>query len=304
MADPTATVDELDSDPAADAAGEEDATAAAAAGDASGDEAAAGDGEAGEQTAADDGEITVSLGDEPANAEDEEKRAPEWVRDLRKANREKDRRIRELEAQVATGKPAAAVVVGERPTLAACDYDEEKFAAELESWQGRKFAAEQQQRERAQAEQQQQQHWATRLDAVTTAAKSLKVADLDEAQAAFEDTFSIVQQGIIIGAPDDAKTSALLRYALGKNPKKAKELAAISDPVKFTFAIAKLEGQLKVAPRKSAPPPDTAVRSPGAGAQIVSQGRLKQLHEQAQKTGNYTEYFAAKRQATAPRKAA
>lgn len=303
MADPTATDDLIETDPAADAVGEEDATAVAADADA-GDEAAAGDGEAGDQAAADDGEVTVTLGDEPASAEDDEKRAPEWVRDLRKANREKDRRIRELEAQVSTARPASAVVVGERPTLAGCDYDEEKFAADLEAWQGRKFAAEQQQRERAQAEQQQQQHWAKRLDEVTTAAKSLKVADLDDAQAAFEDTFSIVQQGIIIGAPDDAKTSALLRYALGKNPKKAKELAAITDPIKFTRAVTKLEDKLKVAPRKSAPPPDQPVKTAGAGAQIVSQSRLKQLHEQAQKTGNYTEYHAAKRALGASRQAA
>lgn len=264
-------------------------------GDADGAEAAAGEG------AANDGadELVVTIGDEPAPDAAQDKAAPDWVRELRKANREKERRIRELEAQIASARPVApqAVVVGEKPTLADHDFDEDKFAAALEAWHGRKFAAEQQQRAAQQAEEQQRQHWMARLDAVTKASSTLKVPDAEDAHAAFEDTFNVVQQGIIIGAPDDPKTSALLRYALGKNPKKARELAAITDPVKFTFAIAKLEGQLKVQPKKSAPPPDQRVSSPGAGASIVQNGRLKQLHEQAQRTGDYTAYLAAKRAA-------
>lgn len=94
-----------------------------------------------------------------------------------------------------------------------------------------------------------------------------------------------------MGGPDDAKTSALLRYALGKNPKKAKELAAITDPVKFTFAIAKLEDKLKVAPRKTAPPPDTVVRSSVAGSAAVDSA-LKRLQDQADKTGDRTKVAA------------
>lgn len=265
-------------------------------GDADGAEAAAGEGAANDDA---DAELVVTLGDEPAADAAQDKAAPDWVRDLRKANREKERRIRELEAQIASARPVApqAVVVGEKPTLADHDFDEDKFAAALEAWHGRKFAAEQQQRAAQQAEEQQRQHWMARLDAVTKAAGTLKVPDAEDAHAAFEDTFNVVQQGIIIGAPDDPKTSALLRYALGKNPKKARELAAITDPVKFTFAIAKLEGQLKVQPKKSAPPPDQRVSSPGAGVSIVQNGRLKQLHEQAQRTGDYTAYLAAKRAA-------
>ena len=45
-------------------------------------------------------------------------------------------------------------------------------------------------------------------------------------------------------------------YALGKNPKKAKELGEITDPVKFAFAVAKLETQLTVTSRKQVPPPE------------------------------------------------
>ena len=46
-----------------------------------------------------DDEVVVSIGEEAPPAE-EEVRAPEWVRELRKTNREKERRIRELEARL------------------------------------------------------------------------------------------------------------------------------------------------------------------------------------------------------------
>lgn len=287
----------------------DDAGDTGADGDVDDEGAAADEAGAGEAAAADDGgEITVSLGEEVDATEDEdEKRAPEWVRELRKSNREKDRRIRELESKVAQSAPAPqAVIVGEKPTLERCDFDAEKFERELESWHERKREADEQKRQREQHAEQMQAQWQARDAAVRKAAESLKLPDYEDAVMAFEDLFpEMVHRGIVIGGPDDPKSSALLRYALGKNPKKAKELAAIKDPVKFAFAVAKLETQLKVTPRKSAPPPETTVRTTVAGgAEIVSQGRLKQLQEQAQKTGDYTAYFAAKRAASASRKAA
>ena len=60
------------------------------------------DGESdGEQTKDEDDEVVVSIGEESPPHE-EETRAPEWVRELRKQNREKERRIRELEARLQT----------------------------------------------------------------------------------------------------------------------------------------------------------------------------------------------------------
>jgi len=49
-----------------------------------------------------------------------------------------------------------------------------------------------------------------------------------------------VQQDIILQA---AQNPALAVYALGKSKDKAKELASIKDPVKFAFALGKLENQ-------------------------------------------------------------
>lgn len=273
--------DELQADDSADDTENEDASGetSGAAGETDDD---AGDSEGGETD-----EIVVSIGDEVDQVEEDEKRAPEWVRELRKSNREKDRRIRELETKVAQAAPVPqAVVVGEKPTLEGCDFDPEKFEQELEAWHNRKREADDQRRQREEQTEQLQAQWQARTDAVSKAASGLKLPDYEDAVMAFEDLFpEMVHRGIIMGGPEDPKASALLRYALGKNPKKAKELAAIKDPVRFAFAIAKMETQLKVTPRKSAPPPERQVRSSVAGTTAVD-NQLAKLQAEADKTGD------------------
>lgn len=261
----------------------------------------AGDGEGGESVAdgadpaTDDAEVIVSLGEEQQEEEDPA-RAPDWVRDLRKANREKDSRIRDLERQLATASPApAAVVVGEKPTLEGCDYEPEKFATQLDAWHARKAQADEQQKKREETQNRERAQWTSRLDAVTKASEGLKVRDHEDATAAFEGAFSMVQQGIVLGGPEDAKTSAMLRYALGKNPAKARELASIQDPVKFAVALGKLEMQLKVTPRKTAPAPDTRVSSAVSGAAAVD-NQIERLREDARRTGDYSKVAEYRRQ--------
>lgn len=260
-----------------------------------------GEGDASDDDA--DGEVVVSLGEEAATEEVDDKSAPQWVRELRVSNREKDRRIRELEKKLRTAAPAqpAAVVVGDKPTLESCDFDADKFETELEAWHTRKREVEQQQRTKEDAEKKDRERWDARLGAVTTAGSALKVKDYAEAAQVFEDTFSPVQQGIILGGPDDPKASALLRYALGKSPKKAKELAAIEDPVKFSFAVANLEKQLKVTPRKTAPAPDRVVRSSAPGAAAVD-NQLERLRAEAAKTGDMSKVLKYKNEQRAKRK--
>lgn len=253
-------------------------------------------------------EVVITLGDEPTPEEDD-KRAPEWVRDLRKSNRELVRRQRELEAENARLKGApsgqsAAVTVGEKPKLKEfADADEiAEYERDLEAWHTRKREADEQQRTRQQAEEQQQAQWQGRIDAVKKAATTLKVKDYDDASLSFEDTFAPIQQAIVLDGPEDPKTSALLRYALGKNPKKAKELAGIQNPVKFAFAVAKLEAQLKVTPRKQAPAPDRVVRSSVAGAAAVD-NELERLRKDAEKTGDLSKVFAYRQQQRAKQRA-
>lgn len=252
-------------------------------------------GEAEESGQEDTDEVTVTIGEEPSPEEEEERRAPEWVRDLRKSNREKDRAIRERDAEIARLKGAgqsSAVVLGPKPTLESSDYDAEKFEQELEAWHARKLQIDQQEREKSQAEERERASWQAKLESYGKAKAALKVKDYEDAEGMVQDMLNVTQQGIIL---QGAENPATMVYALGKNPKKAKELASITDPVKFAFAIAKLETQLKVTPRKSAPVPERTVRSSVAGAAAVD-NQLAKLQAEADKTGDRSKVAAYLRQ--------
>lgn len=233
-------------------------------------------------------EIIVQIGDaEPEEADDA--KAPEWVRDLRKSNREKDRRIKELEAKVG-GEPKEAKL-GPKPTRESCDYDDEEYDRQLEKWYEDKRAVDAAEQAREDAQKAQEQAWTGKLTKYGEAKKTLGVRDYDDAETLVVDTLSITQQGIIV---QGAENPALVTYALGKNPSRAKELAAISDPIEFAFAVAKLEAQLKVTDRKAPPPEKTTRGSTGAGT--GSDATLDKLRAEAGKTGDYSKVVAYKRE--------
>jgi hypothetical protein len=259
-----------------------------------GEAGATGAGE-GEQGSEEGGDVVISLAGEEVQPEEDENAAPTWVRDLRKSNREKDRALRERDAEIARlkGAPAApaAIVVGEEPTFEGCEYDPDKFKVAFTAWSKRKNEADAQERTRNQVREQEQAQWTTRLKAVDTATAKLGVKDAEDATNAFEGTFSVVQRGIILGALEDPKNSAAMRYALGMNPKRAKELAAIADPIKFAVAIGKLEDKLTIAPRKTAPLPETRLRgsAPMSGA---IDSTLERLQKEAEKTSDRSKVAA------------
>jgi hypothetical protein len=97
-----------------------------------------------------------------------------------------------------------------------------------------------------------------------------------------QDVLNPTQLGIIVNGADNP---AQLVYALGKSPAKAKELAAIKDPVKYVFAVAKLETQLKVQPRKAPPAPERVVRG-NAGTATGVDNTLARLQAEADKSGD------------------
>ena len=241
------------------------------------------------------GEVVVTLGDEPApQPEEEANKAPEWVRELRKANREKDRRIRELESKLAAPvQQPQSVVVGERPTLAGCDYDAEVFEQQLSEWTDRKRQADEAQRKQQEQAQQAQQKWqATRQSYEAEKAEfRAKYPAFDEAEEAVKDALSETQQGLILHV---VKSRAALVAALGASPKKLKELAGIADPILFAASVAVLEKDMKVTPRKTAPLPERQIRASAPGG-LVPSARLEELRSKAEKTGDYSAYLAAKR---------
>jgi len=236
-------------------------------------------------------ELIVTIGEE-APPQEEEKPAPEWVRELRKSHRELQKRNRELEAKLTQDQAPKAPEIGKKPTLEDFDYDAEKFENSLAQWFERKRQADEQ-AAKVQADiEKQQQEWQAKLQGYGKAKAELKVKDYDDAEGIVQESFNTTQQGVILQGADNP---ALLVYALGKNPKKAKELASISDPVKFAFAIAKLETQLKVTNRKAAPPPEKTVQGTGRISGSVD-STLDRLRADAEKSGDYSKVFAYKQQ--------
>ena len=242
-------------------------------------------------------EVVVSIGEE-APPPEEPAHAPEWVRELRKTNRELQRQNRELQGKLQTStteiKP---VVLGKKPSLEDHDYDAEKFEEALTIWFERKRQADEVNTRQEAEVMTQQKAWQAKLEGYGKAKAELRVKDFDDAEAVAQELFNVTQQGVMLQGADNP---ALVVYALGKNLKKAQELAAIKDPVKFAFAVAKLEKDLKVTNRKAAPPPERIVSGTGRVSGAVD-STLERLREDAARTGNMTkviQYKAQKRTAS------
>lgn len=242
----------------------------------------------------DEGEddVVVSIGEE-SPPQEEEARAPEWVRELRKANREKERKIRELEAKLsATATETKPVALGPKPTLESCDYDSDEYEQKLANWYDRKREADAAEAEAEAQRDAEAKAWQEKLVSYEKAKASLKVRDYEDAEAFALDTFNVTQQGIVLQGSDNP---ALIIYALGKNTKRAKELASITDPVKFAFAVAKLETQLKVTNRKAAAAPERTITTGGGRLSGAVDSTLERLREEALKTGDLSKVMAYKR---------
>jgi hypothetical protein len=258
---------------------------------------------AGEQTAeapeqdedAVEDEVIVSVGDAPPQetpAQDE--RDPKLVNKLRKLLREQERKVREYEGKLKATAPVEPPppTLGAKPKLEDLDYDAEKYETALAAWFERKRAADEHAMKQKQTEETQRQAWQARLDGYAKAKASLRVRDYEEAEHAVTDAFDVTQQGIIVSGSENP---ALVTYAIGKDPAKLKELKAITDPVKFAFAVAKLETQLKVTPRKPASAPETVVKSNTRTSGSVD-SQLERLRADADRTGDYTQVFRYKQQ--------
>ena len=243
-------------------------------------------------------EVVVSIGEE-APPPEEQTHAPEWVRELRKTNRELQRQNRELQNKLQTTAQTETkpVVLGVKPKLEDHDYDADKFETALADWFERKRQADEASARQEAEVMNQQKAWKAKLDGYGKAKAELRVKDFEDAEAVALEVFNITQQGVMLQGADNP---ALVVYALGKNPKKAKELSDIKDPVKFAFAVAKLEKELKVTNRKAAPPPERVVSGTGRVSGAVD-STLERLREEAARTGNMTkviQYKAQKRAAS------
>lgn len=245
-----------------------------------------------------DDEPLFQFGDEapPASDGQERESAPQWVKDLRKQNAELTRRLRTYEAQEKTQQqPVQVPTLGPKPQLADFDYDETKFDSAVEKWYDTKRQIDSAKSEAEAHARARQEVAQARLSGYQQEARTLRVKDFQEVESDVVGALSVEQQGILLAGAD--KPGALV-YALGKHPAKLRQLAQITDPVRFAFAAAKLEKDLKMTTRNAnKPAPEGRVSSssaaPAAGG---GEKKLEQLRAEAEKTGDYSKVVAYKAQ--------
>lgn len=236
--------------------------------------------------------VNVTIGEPPPPSETEEP-APAWVKEVRKENREKARRIRELEDQLRAKEPAPVVpTLPPKPSLKDHDYNEEAFESAFAGWTEQKRKADEASA-KAKAE----------ADKVITSAKerqadyrkqlaALKADDADEAEEAVVQHLSIAQQDMLLEGSD---APHLMVLALGRNPEKLKELASIKSPAKFAAALGKLETQVQITKRKPSTAPESSPSTGSTRSSGVVDNTLARLEADAQKTGDRSKIVAYKR---------
>ena len=245
-----------------------------------------------------DDEIVVSIDDGQDKEPEEQPSETEWLKDLRKSWKSYKKENRQLKQELEKIKEAqkpevSAQAPGPRPKLEdpGIDYDTDIYVQKIDEWHDKNRLYEDEKRRAEEQQKKEQENWQKQLNLYNEKKQSLPVKDYDDAEMVVEDLLSPTQQGIIV---QGAKNPELVVYALGKNPKRAKQLADIKNPVNFAFEIARLEGQLKTSKRKPATEPEKTIQSTGRISGTVD-STLEKLRRDAEKTGDYTKINAYKR---------
>lgn len=204
--------------------------------------------------------------------------APEWVKQLRKENRELKKQLKQTPQQ-----PQVAPL-REKPTITDHDFDSEAYEADLEQW----FNEKAQHDEVINAQKAKDEAIDNRY--VASVDKMRKIApDYDEVEDTVVATLSPEKQALLkLGVEDTAK----LVYALGKSPNKLAELEQL-DPVSFVKQLGIMEFQMSQKSRNpSKPQPKSHELTGAAGG---GDGKLAKLEAEAEKTGNRSKVIAYKK---------
>ncbi len=198
-----------------------------------------------------EGEAEVLLDGEEAPLEGEGESSV--IRDFRAREREKDKELRELRATVAAGsRPNAPAAPGERPTLEAFGFDEDKHGEALDKWYTDKHAFEEAQRTTTQQAEQVER---ARVEGYQTAKSATPIAGIDDAEKRVFAQVDDMTRNAILHAKSPALVSVLDRYP--------DRLAAISaamaggDVAEALMMMGELRGKAKIMPKtRSAPAPN------------------------------------------------
>ena len=248
-----------------------------------------GDGDEAASDESDDDETFVGFADE----EEDDEAAPasesesSVIRELRKANREKERRIAELERGVAPPK----VELGPKPTLESCDFDEEAYDAKLLAWNEQKAKVKAQEAEAEAQAERQRVRWQSRAEAYNADRDALGVGGFDEVEA---EVFAALPNSDYHALILLSEKPAALVAALHRSPAKLEELSKLN-LAKAAMQIGRWERDIKVTKRK-APAPDRPVTGKAAAS---ADKTLERLEREAAKTGDRTALIRYRKQMNA-----
>lgn len=235
----------------------------------------------------------------PAGEEGQQPRESKTFQEMRKnfngALKDKRRMERELE-ELRAQLPKPAPTLGTKPTLDQYDYDETRFSEAYDNWMEQKAAMDRADQQKLDEQRRQQEEIENFKKSYKTRADSLGVADFNEAEAEVGSMLNQTQSGLLMRGADDP---AALVYALSKSPARLIELSHITDPVKFTVAVAKLEINLS-ARKTTRPAPEPRISSErSATGHSASSSQLEKLRDEAARTGDYSRVVAYKKQMAA-----
>ena len=232
-----------------------------------------------EQTEEQPDEYSLRIGDEEIQLTEEDDEhvdgqpAPQWVKDLRKNNREKDKELRELrrELEQVKSKPAEQQplqqvdVIPPKPTLESCDYDEVAFEQAVTDWHEKKIRAEQSKQQQLRQQQEYQQRFQQRVEAHQKRASTLPVKDYQQMEEIVRAEVPDLHKEILIHCADEG--SELIAYGLGKSQQLRQRVAAETDPLRAAFLLGQISKQVSLAPKvNKAIKPEPEVRGGGADA--------------------------------------
>lgn len=223
-------------------------------------------------------------GDDQPDNEVDQPTDSDLIREMRRQLRETRRENKKLRDKVPENKP---VEVGPRPTEEEFDWDKEKYDAAVDAWNERRFQAQQQ---ASNADAPIRQDWEGDLARFKdSAAKLTATPGAKEALEEVEETLSPAQQMCLLKVSKDA---AALMFALGKDPDKLDALAEITDPIKFTAEVTRMEMEAAMSARKK-PAIDPLVRGRPTANESTDKV-LARLEKEAERTGNRTAVIAYK----------
>lgn len=205
------------------------------------------------------------------------------IRELRKRLRDVERENAGLRRDTAP----KLIEVGEKPTLSACEYDEDRFEAELDAWNDRKAKRAEQDRQATERQQAETKRWDEIEQGYRSEVAKLNAPDFDEAEQEIAEALPREVMALILRT----KTPGLV-LALRNSPGKLAELSKLN-LADAALMLGELKGRLKQVGTRTPPNPDRPVR--GNAPTTTADKELARLEKKAAETGDRTELIAYRR---------